>query len=348
MNCRPRSPVFSPPPRAKLFRLARLVPVDDAPLRDAGERGARLQRRAAKLPAALVLHASADGAGRRLVSLANAYSVEHGVLYPPDSNLETGFAAILDAVLDETPRWDGIVLSELDPRDPAYRAAATALRRAGFLVECGFTSGTWYEDTTAMSFSDYVAARPSELRNTWGRKRRRLLGTGRLKTAFFIGSAGIDQAIADYDTIYAQSWKPAEAFPHFIPALIRLAAEKRVLRLGISTLDGVPAAAQFWIVWNGRAVIYKLAHDKRFDEFSLGTLLTMAMAEWVLGDDHPHEINFGRGDDPYKKLWLPRRRERWGIAAANPRTSRGLRSGLKREAAKLYHRLRGQALAPPA
>jgi Acetyltransferase (GNAT) domain len=297
--------------------------------------------------AAFVLHTAEDSAGRRLISLANAYSVEHGLLHAPGKDLETGIAAILDDILGETPRWDGIALSEFDPRDPGYRAAATALRRAGLLVECVFHSGTWYEDTAGMSFSDYVAARPSELRNIWHRKRRRLARSARLSTAFFTGPAGIDQAIADYMTIYAQSWKPVEAFPQFIPALIRLAAEKGALRLGISTLDGVPAAAQFWILWNGRAVIYKLAHDKRFDEFSLGTLLTMEMTERVLGDDRPSEINLGRGDDAYKKSWLPKRRERWGITAANPRTGRGLRSGLKREAAKLYHRLRGEALVPP-
>jgi hypothetical protein len=294
--------------------------------------------------AALVLHSTVGEAGRRLLSLANAYSVEHGVLHPSDSDVATGLAAIVDEILSDTPRWDGIVLSELDPREPAYGAAVTALRRAGLLVECTFSSGNWYENTAGMSFSDYVAGRPSELRNTWRRKRRRAAAGG-LKTARFSGSAGIDRAIADYQAIYAQSWKPAEAHPEFIPGLIRLAAAKGVLRLGISTLDGIPAAAQFWIVWNGRAVIYKLAHDKRFDELSLGTLLTMEIAEWVLGDDRPYEVNFGRGDDPYKKLWLPLRRERWGIAAANPRTARGLRFGLKREAAKLYHRLRGEAPA---
>jgi hypothetical protein len=297
--------------------------------------------------AALVLQAiKGNAGGRRLASLTNAYSVEHGVLCAPGADLATGLAAILGEVLGEFPRWDGIALDELDPREPSYRAMVTALHRAGLLVECVFHSGTWYEETAGMSFADYLAQRPSTLRNTWRRKRRRLAAGDRLKTAFFAGTAGIDRAIADYQAIYARSWKPAEAFPAFIPALIRLAAEQDALRLGIATLDGVPAAAQFWIVWNGRAVIYKLAHDTRFDDFSLGTLLTMEMTERVLSDDRPYEINFGRGDDPYKQLWLPKRRERWGITAANPRTRRGLGLGLKREAAKLYHRLRGERIAP--
>ena len=72
----------------------------------------------------------------------------------------------------------------------------------------------------------------------------------------------------------------------------------------------------------------------------------MEMAQRVLTEDRPCEITLGRGDDPYKKLWLPRRRERWGITAANPRTWRGLGSGLKREAAKICHRLRGEPAVP--
>ena len=157
---------------------------------------------------------------------------------------------------------------------------------------------------------------------------------------------GIDAAIADYEAVYAASWKPPEAFPRFIPALIRLAAELGALRMGIYYIDGVAAAAQFWILWRGRAVIYKLAHDRRLDNLSLGTLLTMEMIDRVLTRDRPCEINLGRGDDPYKQLWLPRRRERWGITAANPRTIRGLRLGIERGAAKLYHQVRGEPIAP--
>jgi Acetyltransferase (GNAT) domain len=295
---------------------------------------------------ALVLKVSPGDRQRCLTSLTNAYSVEHGILSATAADVTTGLAAILDTILEEFPRWEAIALNELDPHAPSYGAAVAALRRAGLFVECAFHSGTWYEETGGMSFADYLAGRPSELRNTWRRKRRRLGATNRLRTDFYGGAADVEQAIADYEAIYAASWKPTEAFPGFIPALIRLAAGHEALRLGISTLDGIAAAAQFWIVWNGRAVIFKLAHDKRFDDFSLGTLLTMEMIERVLGEDRPYEINFGRGDDPYKKLWLPQRRERWGIIAANPRTRRGLGLGLKREAAKIYHRLRGERIAP--
>jgi Acetyltransferase (GNAT) domain len=295
---------------------------------------------------AILLCSTGREAGRCLTSLANFYSVEHSIISGPGTDLDAGFAAILPEILSERPRWHGLGLAELDPLDPSYHTAVRCLRRAGLLVECAFDSGTWYEETAALSFADYVAARPSELRNTWRRKQRKVDRSNRLSRAFFADAARIDQAIADYQTIYAASWKPAESFPEFIPALIRLAAELGALRLGIYYIDGVPAAAQFWILWHGRAVIYKLAHDKRLDDLSLGTLLTMEMTERVLADDQPREISFGRGDDHYKKLWLPKRRERWGINAANPRTWSGLGYGLKREAGKFYHRLRGERIFP--
>ncbi len=297
--------------------------------------------------AALLVQTAAGETGRRLASLTNAHSLEHGILCAPEVDLGAGLAAILSEIIGERPQWDCLSLAELDPQDASYAALVGALRRAGLLVECFFNSGTWYEETVGLSFADYVAGRPSELRNTWRRKRRTLEQSNRLTTAFFGHDLGLDQAINDYETIYAASWKPAEFFPAFVPALIRLAGELGALRLGIYYIDGIPAAAQLLILWDVRAVICKLAHDKRFDALSLGTLLTMEMFERVLAVDRPHEISLGRGDDPYKRLWLPKRRERWGITAANPRTLRGLRLGLKRQAVTIYHRLRRERAALP-
>jgi hypothetical protein len=277
-----------------------------------------------------------------LVSLANSYSVEHGPIGAANAALDGALGAIVGEILADRPRWDCIRLLELDLSEEDCGALIGALRRAGFLVERISGSGTWFETTDGMSFNDYLAKRPSQLLSTWRRKRRSLAATRRLSAAFFGEPAAIEAAISDYQTVYAASWKTPEAFPSFVPALIRLAAGLGALRMGIYYVDGLPAAAQFWIVWRGRAVIYKLAHDSRVDKLSLGTLLTMEMVERVLEQDRPEEINFGRGDDPYKRLWLPQRRQRWGITAANPRTARGLRLGLQRQAAQLYHRLRGE------
>lgn len=294
---------------------------------------------------ALVLQ-TAPNHTRRLDSLTSFYSTEHGIIAEPTADIDVGLDTIMAEIVAERPRWDCLKIAELDPGDPGFAALRRVLRRAGFLVECSFSSGTWYADTEGLGFADYLAARPAQLRNTWLRKRRSLDLSGRLRAAFFPGDMGVDRAIADYQSVYAASWKQAEPFAEFMPALIAFAAGLGALRLGVYYIDGAPAAAQFWIVWKGRAVIYKLAHNEQFNRLSLGTLLTMAITERVLEIDRPHEINFGRGDDPYKKLWLPQRRERWGIAAFNRRTVGGLASGLERETAKLYHRLRGERVTP--
>lgn len=297
---------------------------------------------------AMLLRRATGRQSLSLLSLADFYSIEHGPVSAATTVPDGALGAIIAEILADRPRWDCLRLLELDPSEESYGALLRALQRAGLLVECIPGAGTWFEATGGMSFKDYLAERPSQLLSTWRRKRRSLAATGRLTTTFFSQPAGIDAAIADYETVYAASWKTPEPFPHFMPELIRLAARLGALRMGVSYIDGLPAAAQFWILWQGRAVIYKLAHDSRFDKLSLGTLLTMDMVERVLEQDRPDEINFGRGDDPYKRLWLARRRQRWGITAANPRTMRGLRLGLEREAAKLYHRMRGEPVAPQA
>ncbi|MGD9615223.1 MAG: GNAT family N-acetyltransferase [Alphaproteobacteria bacterium] len=298
--------------------------------------------------AALLLRREREQQPLSLLSFTNFYSIEHGPVSAVTTALHRALGAIIAEIMAERPRWDCVRLFELDPSDGSYGDLLCALRRAGLLVECTPGAGTWFEATGGMGFRDYLAKRPSQLLSTWQRKRRSLAATGRLTAAFFSEPAGINTAITDYETVYAASWKTPEPFPHFIPELIRLAAARGALRMGLYYIDGLPAAAQFWILWRGRAVIYKLAHDRRFDKLSLGTLLTMDMVERVLEQDHPEEINFGRGDDPYKRLWLPRRRQQWGITAANPRTLRGLRLGLEREAAKLYHRMRGEPVTPRA
>jgi hypothetical protein len=298
--------------------------------------------------AALLAAADRTGGRRGLTGVANYYSIEHDPLVASEPTPDAAISSILSAIDAERPRWEYLRFAELDPCDASYGGLVRGFRRSGLLVDCSRGAANWYEPTAGMTFADYLSARPSPLRNTWQRKRRSLNASGRLTTRFSSGPDGIDAAVQDYQMVYARSWKPAEPFPLFMPALIRTAANAGVLRLGIYYIDHLPAAAQFWIVSHHRAILYKLAHDRRFDNLSLGTLLTMEMIERVLEQDRPCEINFGRGDDRYKGMWVSQRRERWGISAANPLTLRGLRIGIEREAAKLYHRFRGDPTTPAA
>src|SRR4029077_14042983 len=97
--------------------------------------------------------------------------------------------------------------------------------------------------------------------------------------------AALARAIDSYEAVYRVSWKPAEPYPGFAASFIRAGAETGGLRLGLVHIDDRPAAAQIWIVWQGRATLCKLAHDERFKSRSLGSVLTWRMIEHVLDTD---------------------------------------------------------------
>ncbi len=288
-----------------------------------------------------------EGGSRVLRGLTNAYSCEHRIILRAGINRATVLEELARYLAAESPAWHRMILAGFDPADPAVTEFARALRGVGMSVRPFFDSGTWYERTAGVTFADYVASRPSILRSTWQRKAAKLERSRQAQFKYHDTLEDIEAGIADYQSVYQNSWKPEEYFPLFMPALIVLAARMGALRMGILLFDGRPAAAQFWIVWRGRACIFKLAHDKSLDDYSLGTVLTMRMMERVLEQDKPSEVNFGRGDDPYKKLWLTKRRERWGLAAANMRTLGGLGHAMRQIVANMASPMRpGQPRLP--
>lgn len=213
-------------------------------------------------------------------------------------------------------------LEALDSEMPGLSGFIEGLRNGGIVARPYSHFGNWYERVRGASFDAYLAARPGELRSTLRRKMRRLEAATTLDV---IRSAeGLERGIAGYEAVYALSWKPSEPFPQFNAALMRAAAKEGILRLGILRMNDKPIASQFWIVSGERAMVLKLAHDPGFDDHSPGTVLTALMIRDIFGSDHVSEIDFGRGDDPYKQLWTSRRRQRIGLMLANPRRPAGL------------------------
>src|SRR5205814_2397570 len=119
-----------------------------------------------------------------------------------DANLDVGLTGILSDISIERPRWNCLKLAELDPRDASYQALVRTLRHAGAMVECTGGAGTWYESTDGLSFTDYLASRPTQLLNTWRRKKKKIKTAGALSSAFLSDMSWMERAIEDYELIY--------------------------------------------------------------------------------------------------------------------------------------------------
>ena len=286
---------------------------------------------------------------RRLASLSNYYSP----LYTPalgNAPVETVAGEIAKAIASEVPKWDVLDFKPLDVASPVFGAMTKALRSAGYVVQTYFCFGNWYLDVRDRSFEEYFGSLPSKLRNTVNRKSKKLEGSGRSRISITSGGEQLEEAIAAYQKIYSASWKNPEPFPTFVPELIRFCARVGCLRLGTLHVDGEPAAAQLWIVHNRVVSIYKLAYDERFQDLSVGSILSAALFRHALDVDKVREVDYLSGDDEYKKDWMSGRRERWGILAMNPRTPHGAAAILRHvggRSAKMAIRSFGNRLLSP-
>lgn len=261
--------------------------------------------------------------GRTFTSLDDYYTLLYAPLLDPVREPVAALDPLIARLCSEAPPYDVVRFQPLDPRDPTFDALRTCLRHHGFAVQTYRQFGVWYEPIEGIGFDLYLAERPLILRNTIERKRRSLERRGSVEFRLGTGGHALETAIADYERVYAASWKAPEPNAVFIRDLVRRLAAADALRLSFLLLDGALIAAQIWIRWGDTATLYKLAHDQCLDQHSPGTLLTAWTIERLLEEDHVREINFGPGDDPYKRLWASQSREMWGILAFNPATLRG-------------------------
>lgn len=271
---------------------------------------------------ALVMPMRIDPAGHGLGGLTTLYTCRYQPLCDPDADdgaLHTAFAAFARYCR----RWPTVRLDALDdvaPWWPALRAGAAA---AGCALRVFDHFGNWHEHVAGQGWATYLGARPGQLRETIRRRMARAERTG-ARFQLVTGGAALEPGIAAYEAVYARSWKPEEPFPRFHAALMRVLAAQDRLRLGLYWHGDQPAAAQLWVLDDGWAMVLKLAHDETLKAESPGTVLTAWMLRHLLDQEHATEIDFGRGDDPYKRLWARERRQRVGAVLVNPRLPRGL------------------------
>jgi CelD/BcsL family acetyltransferase involved in cellulose biosynthesis len=291
-------------------------------------------------PHALALWMAQQGVVR---ALANYYSPLYGPIGAAPQPAHQLADALARWVRSEHRRPHMILLAPLDPDDPFFVAAPPALRSAGYLVDDDFCFANWHLASAPASFDEYWKTLDGRTRNNVERAERRLRRVGSVQIDIVDGAdPRLDGAIGDYTVVYERSWKPPEPYPAFIPELCRMAAARGWLRLALARVDGRPIAAQIWLVAGARAYIYKLAYDRSMARLGAGTLLTARLMRHVLDVDRVTEVDYLAGDEPYKREWMNRRRERRGIVGFDPRSFAGILQAARHFGGRALHRMFSQ------
>ena len=270
--------------------------------------------------------------------------LEHGQATPLYAAARDGGAAVVlplqayGGVLTSLTNWYAFTFAELrtpDAPDHLLSALATDLARRAHRIDLSklpyggtlerlrraFTQSGWFVysepcDTNhtlhlnGRNYAAYLADRPGQLRTTLKRKTKKVAVS--LATNF----DAADWAF--YEAIYAQSWKPEEGDPDLLRAFAQFESAAGRYRFALAYHEGEPVAAQFWTVDEGTAYIHKLAYREDAKPLSPGTTLSAALSEHVIDVDGVQMIDFGTGDDPYKRDWMEETRTRWRLTCVRP------------------------------
>jgi CelD/BcsL family acetyltransferase involved in cellulose biosynthesis len=246
-------------------------------------------------------------AGADLEGLANWYTFRLRPLVSPGAD---GAALLMALARDLARRAARITLSGIPDEDGSTSLLEAAFRRAGWVVFREACDSNHVLEVQGRIFEAFLAGRPGQLRTTLKRKKHKV-GT-RILTEFD------EAAWADYEAIYAESWKPSEGSPDFLRQFAKAEGVAGRLRLGIATAEGRAIAAQMWTIEGNTAFIHKLAHREEAKPLSPGSVLSAALFEHVIDRDHVAMIDFGTGDDPYKRDWMELVRRRYRLDMYRP------------------------------
>ncbi len=198
-----------------------------------------------------------------------------------------------------------VTLWPLPDEDGTATRLESAFRDAGWRTHRSRCDHNHVLRVNGRSFAEYWAARPGQMRSTLKRKGKQV--------EVEIHSGFNPAAWADYEHIYARSWKPEEGSPALLRRFAQAEGAAGRIRLGIARRDGIAVAAQFWTVENSAAYIHKLAHLEEYKPLSAGTTLSAAMFEHVIDRDRVSLVDFGTGNDPYKAGWMEEDRPRFRL-----------------------------------
>lgn len=269
--------------------------------------------------------AGIDSDSGEFVGQTSFYTVEYGLSVIEKKFLIEAAKALIIFLSKEEPKKALLEIRVMRTAHIGEMQLLKILASKGWGIERYFQYENWYLPCHEVSFEEYYQSRSSRLRNTIKRKENKLKKAHEVRVEL-ITDAGdaLNQAVLDYVKVYNHSWKNEEPYPDYTPEMMKRCAEKGVLRLGLLYIDEQPAAVQWWITTQKRAMIYKLAYDEKFAEYSPGSILSRDLFRHALDVDCVEEIDYGVGSESYKREWMSEVRLIEGIRAYNKRTLQGV------------------------
>ncbi len=242
-------------------------------------------------------------AADQLVGLSNYYTFRYRPLISSQgADPRDLLGALARDLADRTHR---ITLTGVPDEDGSATLLEEVFRGAGWAVLREQCDWNHILPVGGRSWEQYLAGLPGKLRSTIKRK------SGKLQCRIL---DRFDEVFwAQYVSIYKESWKPEEGSIDFLRQFAELEGEQGRLRMGVAYADGVPVASQVWTVEGGTAFIHKLAYRDSARALSPGTVLSAAMFERALDRDRVGLIDYGIGDDPYKRDWMEEVRPRFRL-----------------------------------
>ena len=244
---------------------------------------------------------------RSYTALANWYNFTFRPIFSGDFDEVTRLALLTNLAKKIKNHSHHVVIEPIPDEDHTASHIERAFEQAGWIVFREKADDNHILNVKDRTFDQYWGERPGQLRNTVRRKAKKNLVTTRIETEFS------EDDWNDYLEVYRKSWKPEEGNPDFLKKLAQQEAAAGCMRLGLAYIEGKPVAAQLWTVENGEALIHKLAHVDEATKSSPGTLLSVAMFQYAIDIDHVNLIDFGTGNDPYKRDWMEDVRDRFRL-----------------------------------
>jgi hypothetical protein len=215
-----------------------------------------------------------------------------------------------------------LLLEPVADDDSRLNSLQKSMQTVGFSCERIFRFYNWIYRVQGQSFSDYLAERPTRLRNTISRKQRKLEREHGYQIQLFTGKDVLPR-MSDYYTVYNASWKANEQYVSFLDGIVAGFSKQGWTRLAVLYVKDRHVAAQLWFVSHAKASIFRLVYDKVWKAYSPGSILTSFLMEHVIDTCKVEEIDFLTGNDAYKQDWMSERRERFALACIKSTSREG-------------------------